>query len=153
SVLVVLMAVAAGAARIAQVGPLYAHDRITSLRSIRISIASLGSEWRVKCRFKLGRSGREAEGGGLENRWSARGRRFESCLLRHPPRAPRGWTKGSIAARSRRSRRLHGTDAKVIAEDGRRGSSCGEAPEAGRGQGGRSAGGAGRVVAARIRVL
>src|SRR4051812_43596820 len=29
-----------------------------------------------------GRSGRAAEGGGLENRWSERARRFESCLLR-----------------------------------------------------------------------
>src|SRR3954465_2991931 len=32
----------------------------------------------------LRRSGRAAEGGGLENRWPARARRFESCLLRHP---------------------------------------------------------------------
>src|SRR3954452_7007461 len=29
-----------------------------------------------------GRSGRAAEGGGLENRWPERARRFESCLLR-----------------------------------------------------------------------
>ena len=31
------------------------------------------------------RGGRAAEGGGLENRWAATSRRFESCSLRHPP--------------------------------------------------------------------
>src|SRR6267378_4123519 len=33
-------------------------------------------------RTQARRSGREAEGGGLENHWPARARRFESCILR-----------------------------------------------------------------------